>query len=148
MRAVTYDRFGPASDVLMLQELAVPDPQPGEVLVRMHASGVNPSDVRARSGGRPGVTAPPFPLIIPHSDGAGEIVATGAGVPAARIGQRVWIWNGQWRRPFGTAADYIALPSEQAVLLPDTLSFAEGAVLGIPGLTAVHAVLGGGPVAG
>lgn len=148
MRAVTYDRFGPASEVLSLLDMPVPEPGAGEVLVRLHASGVNPSDVRVRAGGRPGVTAPPFPVIVPHSDGAGVIEAVGPGVPSDRIGQRVWIWNGQWRRPFGTAADYIALPSDQAVVLADHLSFEEGAVLGIPGLTAVHSVLGGGPVAG
>ena len=148
MRAITYDRFGPAVDVLVLEDLPTPEPAPGEVLVRLQTSGVNPSDIRARAGGRPGVTEPPFPKIIPHSDGAGVIEAVGEGVSAARIGERVWIWNGQWQRAFGTAADYIALPAGQAVGLPETVSFEEGAVLGIPGLTAVHAVLGGGSVAG
>ena len=148
MRAITYDRFGPAAEVLQLQEIATPDPAPGEVLVRVHASGVNPSDTKARAGSRPGVTKPPFPLIIPHSDGAGVIEGVGEGVPSTRIGERVWLWNGQWRRAFGTAADYIALPAAQAVPLPDHVSFETGAVLGIPGLTACQAVLGNGPVAG
>lgn len=148
MRAITYDRFGPAGEVLTLEELPTPRPAPGEVLVRLATSGVNPSDIRARAGGRPGVTEPPFPKIIPHSDGAGTIEAVGEGVSGARVGERVWIWNGQWQRAFGTAAEYIALPESQAVRLPDGTSFEEGAVLGIPGLTAVHAVLGGGPVAG
>ena len=57
--------------------------------------------------------------MIPHSDGAGEIDAVGAGVPASRVGERVWVWNGQWQRPFGTAAEFIVLPAEQAVRLPD-----------------------------
>lgn len=148
MRAITYDRFGPAGEVLTLEELPTPRPAPGEVLVRLATSGVNPSDIRARAGGRPGVTEPPFPKIIPHSDGAGTIEAVGEGVSGARVGERVWIWNGQWQRAFGTAAEHIALPESQAVRLPDGTSFEEGAVLGIPGLTAVHAVLGGGPVAG
>jgi len=148
MRAITYDRFGPATEVLRLETLPTPTPGPGEVLVRLATSGVNPSDVKVRAGGRPGVTAPPFPKIIPHSDGAGVIEAVGDGVDAARLGERVWIWNGQWQRAFGTAADHIALPAAQAVPLPDAVSFAAGAVLGIPGLTAVHAVLGGGAVAG
>ncbi len=148
MRAITYDRFGPAFEVLTLTDLPVPTVAPGEVLVRLTTSGVNPSDIRARAGGRPGVAKPPFPQIIPHSDGAGVIEAVGEGVDAARIGQRVWVWNGQWQRAFGTAADYITLPAEQAVELPDHISFEEGAILGIPGLTAVHAVLGGGSVAG
>lgn len=148
MRAITYDRFGPAADVLQLEDLPTPDPAPGEVLVRLATSAVNPSDVRARAGGRPGVTAPPFPKITPHSDGAGEIVAVGAGVDVDRIGERVWIWNGQWQRAFGTAAEYIALPAAQAVHLPEAVSFAEAAVLGIPALTACHTVLCDGPVAG
>ena len=148
MRAMTYDRFGPASDVLILADVPTPDPAPGEVLVRLHTSGVNPSDVKARAGGRPGVTKPPFPTIIPHSDGAGVIEAVGEGVDAARVGQRVWIWNGQWQRAFGTAADYIALPAAQAVPLADAISFEQGATLGIPAMTAAHVVLGNGPVAG
>lgn len=148
MRAITYTEFGPASDVLTLENLPTPAPAAGEVLVRLATSGVNPSDVKARAGGRPGVTKPPFPKIIPHSDGAGKIEAVGEGVDASRVGQRVWVWNGQWKRTFGTAADYITLPAEQAVPLPEQTSFEQGAVLGIPGLTATHAVLGGGPVAG
>ncbi|WP_420332583.1 NADPH:quinone reductase [Roseibium sp.] len=148
MRAITYDRFGLAADVLKLDDIPVPVAAPGEVLVRLRMSGVNPSDIRARAGGRPGVTEPPFPKIIPHSDGAGVIEAVGDGVPSNRVGERVWIWNGQWQRAFGTAAEYVVLPAEQAVALPDHVSFEEGAVLGIPGLTACHAVLGGGPVEG
>ena len=148
MRAVTYDRFGSAEDVLKLEDLPTPNPAAGEVLVRLRTSGVNPSDVKVRAGGRPGVTEPPFPKIVPHSDGAGVIEAVGADVDASRVGERVWIWNGQWRRAFGTAAECIVLPSKQTVRLPDCVSFEEGAVLGIPGLTAVHAVLGGGPVDG
>lgn len=148
MRAITYDRFGPAAEVLTLEDLHTPTPGDGEVLVRLHTSAVNPSDVRARAGGRPGVTKPPFPKIIPHSDGAGVIEAVGAGVDPARIGKRVWIWNGQWQRAFGTAAEYIALPSEQAVHLPHNVSFSEGAVLGIPAMTACHTVLANGPVTG
>ncbi|WP_298804113.1 NADPH:quinone reductase [uncultured Lentibacter sp.] len=147
MRAITYSAFGPAAEVLALTELETPTPQAGEVLVRLALSGVNPSDVKARAGGRPGVPKPPFPRIIPHSDGAGVIEAVGAGVDAARIGERVWVWNGQWQRAYGTCADYIALPAAQAVPLGDH-SFETGASLGIPALTAAHCVLGGGAVAG
>jgi len=146
MRAIVYETFGPASQVLHLSDIGVPVPQSGEVLVRLKTSGVNPSDVKVRAGGRPGVTKPPFAQIIPHSDGAGVIEAVGAGVSQDRIGERVWIWNGQWQRAYGTAAAYIAVPESQAVPLPDDVSFAWGATLGIPGLTAVHAVLGGGSV--
>jgi NADPH2:quinone reductase len=137
MRAAFYRRQGPASEVLEVGELPTPVPSDGEVRVRVHASGVNPSDWKTRRGGfGRGMIAP---LVIPHSDGAGEIDAVGPGVPA-RIGERVWIWNGQWRRPFGTAAEYIVVPNAQAVRLPDGVSFAEGACLGIPALTALQAV--------
>ncbi len=94
------------------------------------------------------MTKPSFPRIIPHSDGAGVIEAVGRDVNARHVGQRVWIWNGQWQRPFGKAAEYIALPAVQAVPLPDTVSFEIGATLGIPGLTATHTIFGGGDVAG
>lgn len=148
MHAIWYSEFGPGDQVLISGEIKTPTPEPGDVLVRLSVSGVNPSDAKARAGARPGVTRPPFPCIIPHSDGAGVIEAVGEGVSPARIGQRVWIWNGQWQRPFGTAAEYIALPAEQAVPLPDEVSFDTGATLGIPGLTAAHTVFGGGDVAG
>ena len=148
MRAIGYSAFGPAASVLSLHDLPTPSPGPGEVLVEMQLSGVNPSDVKARAGNRPGVTEPPYPLIIPHSDGAGIIAAVGAGVDPARVGRRVWIWNGQWRRAFGTSASHIALPAQQAVDMPDDVTFETGAQLGIPGLTAAHAVFAAGPVAG
>ena len=148
MHAITYSRFGPAADVLSLSELPTPDPGPGEVLVEVSHSGVNPSDVKARAGARPGVTKPPFDLIIPHSDGAGRIVAVGDGVDSARKGQPVWLWNGQWQRPFGTAASHITMPAAQAVPLPEAVSPEVGATLGIPGLTAAHAVFGGGDITG
>lgn len=148
MRAITYDRFGPAEEVLRLAEIDTPRPAPGEVCVTLVFSGVNPSDVKARAGARPGVTKPPFDMIIPHSDGAGVISDVGEGVDPARIGERVWIWNGQWQRPFGTAATHITLPSAQAVLLPEAVSFETGAILGIPGLTACHCVYGQGEING
>lgn len=142
MKAVYYESQGPALDVLQVGEIETPVAAQGEVLVRLKTSGVNPSDVKARSGSRPG--GMPYPRIIPHSDGAGVIEAVGDGVSAARIGERVWIWNGQWQRPFGTAAGYITLPSAQAVLLPDNTSFVDAASLGIPASTAAHAVHQGG----
>ena len=148
MKAVVYSTFGPAADVLTIRELSTVAPGPGEVTVDLAYSGVNPSDVKARAGARPGVTKPAFPVIIPHSDGSGVISAVGAGIPESRLGQRVWIWNGQWNRAFGTAATQITLPAEQAVQMPDGVSLQTGAVLGIPGLTASHTVFSGGPVSG
>jgi NADPH2:quinone reductase len=137
MRAAFYTRQGPAAEVLGVGEQPTPEPGPGEVRVKLRTSGVNPSDWKVRRGGfGRGMAAP---LVIPHSDGAGEIDAVGSGV-SRRIGERAWIWNGQWRRPHGTAAQYIVLPSSQAVRLPDNVEYAEGACLGIPALTAIQAV--------
>ncbi len=144
MRAAWYERNGPAREVLVVGEMATPSPGPGEVLVRLATSGVNPSDWKTRSGTRP-MTAP---RVIPHSDGAGTVEAVGEDVDRARIGERVWIWNGQWKRAFGTAAEHIALPAAQAVRLPDGTSFEAGACLGIPALTAWRAVQTDGGVAG
>jgi len=144
MRVAWYDRTGPAHEVLQLGDWPDPQPGPGEVRVRVAVSGANPSDWKTRSGVRPLM----FPRVIPHSDGAGTIDRVGPGVPAERIGERVWLWNGQWKRPHGTAAEYIALPAEQAVRLPDAVSFDAGASLGIPALTAYRAVTIDGPVAG
>src|SRR3954447_4860022 len=119
MKAAWYSQNGEARDVLVVGDLPTPEPAAGEVRVRLHSSGVNPSDVKSRRN-RP-VTAE---RIVPHSDGAGIIDKVGSGVPSSRIGERVWIWNGQWQRPLGTAAEFIALPSEQAVLLPENTDFA------------------------
>lgn len=148
MKSVYYDHFGTAADVLTLSTLDTPTPAAGEVTVRMAFSGVNPSDIKGRAGSRPGVLKPAFPQVIPHSDGAGVIDAVGEGVNPDRIGNRVWIWNGQWQRAFGTASTHITLPTEQAVDLPDGVSLETGAVLGIPGLTAAEAVFGAGDVTG
>lgn len=146
MKAAYYDRNGPAHEVLRVGELPTPQPQAGEVRVKLRFSGVNPSDVKSRTG-RPGM-AMPFPRIVPHSDGMGVIDAVGEGVDRTRIGQRVWIWNGAWGRPFGTAAEYIALREEQAVPMPEGTPDEAGACFGIPALTAMHAVLAAGGVQG
>jgi len=149
MRASWYEKYGPAREVLTLSEIDTPTPAPGEVLVRVHASGVNPSDTKLRSGARTGVDAPlPWPRIIPHSDGAGVIESVGADVSADRIGERVWLWNGQWQRASGTAAEYIALPASQTATLPDGVSFADGACLGIPAMTAHRCLFSDGPIEG
>jgi NADPH2:quinone reductase len=138
MKAAYYSKKGPARDVLVVGEQPDPVPQSGEVLVRIAHSGVNPSDVKSRSG----VTNPAmeFDRVIPHSDGAGVIEAVGEGVSGQLVGQRVWTINGQWKRPFGTAAELIALPENQVAALPENLSTQTGASLGIPLLTAWYAV--------
>ena len=135
MRAVFYEGNGPARDVLRVEEVETPTPGLGEVRVRLRTSGVNPSDVKSR-----GLRKLAFPRVIPHSDGAGEIEAVGDGVAKSRVGEPVWIWNGQWQRPFGTAAEFIVLPAAQAAHLPDNVSFEEGACLGIPAMTGFQAI--------
>lgn len=145
MRAVWYETTGPAAQVLRLGEMETPQPGPGEVRVRLSASGVNPSDVKSRDGLRGPIA---FPRVIPHSDGAGEIDAVGEGVSPARIGERVWVWNAAYRRAFGTCAEYVCLPEAQAVSMPKGTSFEAGACLGIPASTACHAVFADGDVAG
>lgn len=144
MKAAFYDKVGPAREVLQLADLPKPDPAAGEVRVRVQWSGVNPSDVKSRGGLRP----MPFPRVIPHSDGMGVIDAVGSGVAARRIGQRVWVWNAAWGRPHGTAAEFLCLPQQQAVPLPDNVSGEAGACMGIPALTALYAVMMDGGVIG
>jgi NADPH2:quinone reductase len=137
MRAAFYEKNGPAREVLTLGEVETPQPGPGEVRVKLKTSGVNPSDVKAREGRTRKIA---WPRVIPHSDGAGDIDMVGEGVPAARKGERVWIWNAQWKRAFGSCADYVVLPSALAVPLPAHVGYEAGACLGIPAMTAYHAV--------
>jgi NADPH:quinone reductase len=143
MRAAWYEKNGPAADVMKVGDLPDPEPAAGEVRVRLHASAVNPSDVKARGGSR----AIRWPKLIPNSDGAGVIDAVGTGVNR-RPGERVWVFNGQWDRAFGTSAQMIALPAALAVPLADHVSFEQGACLGIPVMTAHRALFADGPISG
>lgn len=146
MKAAFFDTFGPAKDVLKLGEKPKPEPAHGEVLVRIKTSGVNPSDVKKR-GGASAALLDGGP-VIPHSDGAGIIEAVGSGVSHARIGERVWTYNAQYGRSHGTAAEYVCIPAETAVYLPDTTSFEVGACIGIPIMTAHRCVFADGSVRG
>jgi NADPH2:quinone reductase len=145
MKAVWYEHQGPASEVLQYGDSDDPRPGTGEVLVQLATSGVNPVDVKRRLGGRGSMTAP---RVIPHFDGAGVIDAVGPDVDPRRVGERVWVYRAQWQRDFGTAAELVSVPSECAVALPDSVSFAEGACLGIPAMTAYPAVFADGDVRG
>ena len=146
MRAAIYERNGTAHDVLQQADLPEPTAGPGEVRVRMQWSGVNPSDAKSRAGLRNRTLD--FPRVIPHSDGMGVIDQVGEGVDASRVGQRVWLWSAAWGRPFGTAAQFCSLPERQAVALPDGVADEVGAWLGIPAMTAMHALLLDGGIAG
>jgi NADPH:quinone reductase len=144
MLAGWYERHGPARAVLQVGEQPDPVPGKGEVRVRLRASAVNPSDVKARGGSRPVIP----PRVIPNSDGAGEIDRVGPGVSKSRVRQRVWVYNGQWQRPFGTSAQYIVLPAAQAIPLARKVSFAQGACIGIPVMTAHRCLFADGPIKG
>lgn len=144
MRAAWFEEFGTASDVLKIGALDAPVAGPGEVLVRMHASGINPSDVKKRAGSFPDLLD--NGLVIPNSDGAGIIEAVGDGVDKSRVGERVWVFQAQYARRFGTAAEYVAISSNCAPRLSKNAGFDFGASLGIPVMTAHRAVFADGDV--
>jgi len=146
MRAVWYDRPGPAAEVLQAGELPDPVPGPGEVRVRLSFSGINPGDTKKRADWVG--YGMPYPRVIPHSDGAGVIDAVGDGVDPGRRGRQVWVYGAQSYRPFGTAAELTVVPAARAVDLPGNVSHEVGASLGIPGITAHRAVFADGPVTG
>lgn len=146
MKAAFYESKGAAREVLRVGERPVPTPLPGEVRVRVHMSAVNPSDTKARAGQRS--KEMPFPVVIPHQDGAGVIDEVGDGVDRARRGERVWIYEANLNRPFGTAAQYTCVPAYKAVALPEPVDFATGACLGIPAMTAHRCVFADGAPAG
>jgi NADPH2:quinone reductase len=145
MRAAWYDRQGEPAEVLQLGAVDRPVAGPGEVRVRIEASGVNPSDTYGRRGSQAPMA---FARIIPHQDGAGTIDAVGDGVPAARVGERVWIYEATWNRPGGTAAEWCVVPAARAVPLPAAIDFDAAACLGIPALTAHRALFADGPIRG
>ena len=145
MKAALYDRYGPAREVLRVEDIERPEPGPGEVRVKIEASGINPTDWKSRSGATP---RPIDGFQIPHHDGAGVIDAVGPGVDQSRAGQRVWTWLAAANRRWGTAAQWTVVPGHQAVPLPDGISAELGASLGVPAMTAHHCLFADGPVEG
>ena len=146
MKAGWFEKFGAAEDVILVGEQPKPAVGVGQVLVKLAASGVNPSDVKKRAGAFPHLLD--NGLVIPHSDGAGTVEAVGKGVSASRVGQRVWVYQAQYGRLLGTAAEYISLDANRAVALPDNTDFSIGACLGIPAMTAHRCVHADGDVRG
>ncbi len=145
MRAAMYDRYGPAGDVLRIEEIERPEPGPGEVRVRLQLSGVNPTDGKSRAGSTP---RPIDGFQIPHHDGAGVIDEVGEGVDPGRAGQRVWLWLAAAGRRWGTAAEWTIVPERQAVRMPDGISAELGASLGVPAMTAHRCLFADGPLDG
>ena len=144
MKAAWFESFGPARDVIVVGDQPRPEPGPGEVLVQVHTSGINPSDVKKRAGAFPNLLDDG--LVIQNSDGAGVIIEVGEDVPESRVGERVWLYQAQYGRRLGTAAEYVAVESKRAPALPDEASFAVGACLGIPVMTAHRCVFADGAV--
>jgi NADPH2:quinone reductase len=144
MKAAWYERNGKASEVLTIGEMPDPKPAAGEVRVKMACSGLNPSDVKRREGTRGQDIG--FPRVIPNSDGAGTVDAVGSQADRNLLGKRVWVWNAQWGRAFGTCAQYCCLPEAQVAPLPDGADFAAGACLGIPAMTAHQALFSDGDI--
>jgi NADPH2:quinone reductase len=148
MLAARYDTAGSEHGLIRIVEMERPEPGEGEVLVRVCVSGVNPTDWKSRLGGGQAGTAAGFGWVIPNQDGAGIIEETGPGVDHDRVGEPVWLWECQWRRAMGSAAQYIALPERQAVPLPDHATMDMGAGLGIPAMTAHRCLFADGSIDG
>ena len=146
MKAAWYERQGPAREVLTVGEMPDPAPGPGELRIRIAASGINPGDIRKRQDSF-GIGMA-YPRVIPHSDGAGKVDRVGQGVSTALVGRRMWCYGAQSYRPFGTAAEYTVVPMDQVAPLPEDVSVEQGACLGIPGITAHRAVHVGGAITG
>ncbi|THD83327.1 MAG: NADPH:quinone reductase [Phenylobacterium sp.] len=146
MKAIWYDRTGPAREVFQFGDLPDPEPGRGQALIRVRASGVNPADTYLRAGANAPMA---YPRVIPNSDGAGVVEALGPGVDPKWLGKRVWFYNGQRNgRAFGSAAEFIELDVDLLRELPGSVGFAEGATLGIPCMTAHRSVFMNGPVQG
>src|SRR5580700_469243 len=146
MKAAWYEKQGPAREVLTVGEMPDPAPGPGELRIRIATSGINPGDIRKRQDDFG--YGMPYPRVIPHSDGAGQVDQVGDGVSSEWLGKSVWCYGAQSYRPFGTAAEFTVVPAAQAVLLPANVTMEQGACLGIPGITAHRAVHAAGPVSG
>ncbi len=146
MKAAWYEQQGPAEKVLVVGEQPDPEPESGEVRIKVHYSGINPGDIKKRQDAFG--YGMPYSLVIPHSDGAGIIDRVGKDVSESRIGERVWCYGAQSYRPFGTAAEYVVIPADQTIPLPENVSIEQGACLGIPGITAHRAVRSAGNVEG
>jgi len=133
MKAAFYEKQGAATDVLKVQEIDIPLPGPGQVRVKVVVSGVNPSDIKTRTGFTGGMQ---YSKVIPHQDGAGIIDSVGEGVNFNRINERVWIYEAQYKKNDGSAAQYVVVDAQRAIFLPDDITFEVGASLGVPALTA------------
>lgn len=146
MRAALFDRFGPAHDVLRVGEIETPHPGPGEVRVKVAFSAVNPTDWKTREQAQGRTMA--YPFQVPNQDGSGVIDEVGSGVDPERVGERVWLYFTAYQRQFGSAAEYVCVAEQLAVPLANDASLELGAMLGVPALTAHHALFADGSLEG
>src|SRR4030095_6524624 len=138
MKAIRVKEFG-APEVLRIEEVADLEPGPDEVLVRIAAAGVNPVETYVRSGNYARLPQLPY---TPGSDGAGTVERLGSGIKGLRVGDRVYLTGSR----SGTYAEFCICAREQVQRLPDSLSFAQGAAIGIPYATAHRALFARGGV--
>jgi NADPH:quinone reductase-like Zn-dependent oxidoreductase len=136
MRTVQFDRYG-GSEVLEVRTAPIPSPGLNDVLVRVHATGLNPKDAMVRSGALRLFTGKAFPRGTGY-DFAGEVVATGAGVTDLPAGQRVWGFLDGFMG--GAAAEYVAVPREWMSAMPERLSWVEGAAIPLVASAALQAL--------
>ena len=137
MKAAWYEKQGAARDVLVVGEMPDPIPAPGQVRIRIAASGISPGDIKKRQNACGYGMA--YPRVIPHSDGAGHVDQLGSAVSSEWMSRSVWCYGAQSYRPFGTAAEFTVIPVDQIAPLPEKVSMEQGACLGIPGITAHRA---------
>lgn len=132
MKAIRVHQFG-GPEVLKMEEVPTPQAGPGQVLVRVQAAGVNPVETYIRAGTYP--TLPPLPF-IPGKDCAGIVEQVGDGVRQVKAGDRVYTSNSM----SGVYAEYTLCHEEDVHLLPEKLSFAQGAGVNTPYATAYRAL--------
>lgn len=133
-----YTKTGEAAEVLQIGLFDIEQPSENEVQIEIVVSGINPSDIKMRSGLRGDLI---YSYAIPHSDGAGIVRKIGDNVKNSKVGDRVWIYNAAWNRNRGTACEVINIDQSLVVPLYNNIPFETGACLGVPGLTAAAGLL-------
>lgn len=137
MKAIQMLSFGEPA-VLQLAEVKEPEPAEREVRVKLHYAGVNPAEAYIRAGGY-AFFHPDLPY-VPGFDGAGVVDKVGPGVTALKPGDRVFVASALARRKTGTYAEKVVCDDQAVHLLPDSVSFEQGAALGIPATAAYRAL--------
>jgi NADPH:quinone reductase len=142
MRAMVFDQYG-EPDVMSLREVPVPEPQEGEVLIRVGYAGVNPSDTKARSGqsarGGYRYREVRFPFVT-GMDAAGVVERTGSNVSQFRQGDRVISWSAADGKTWGSYAEFMRVPARNVSPMPRSLDFEQAAAVPVASLTAFQSL--------